>query len=140
MDLKVKIITGYRQDQYETIDADEAHKAYYLFLNPEKRGIFSNGVALRGKDIQRIAPDYQATMGWNPIYNLRPEDMNRIQAKGVDSKLRNILGRAKGVALSGDESLLSLPLSEAEKEIRKIPKKKEGGLLKSGKEENDDQV
>ena len=43
-DLKIKIITGFRKDQYYTIDAEEAHKAYYLFLNPEERGVFNNGV------------------------------------------------------------------------------------------------
>ena len=73
-DLKIKIITGFRKDQYYTIDAEEAHKAYYLFLNPEERGVFNNGVAMIGKNVQGIEPDYHATMGWNSTHTLDSDD------------------------------------------------------------------
>lgn len=113
--LKIKVITGFREDQEFTIDAEEAHKAYYLFLNPDKRGIFSNGLALIGKHIQRIEPDYNTTFGWNPSHKLTDDDWNEIRQKGVDSQIKNLLSEAKQVAYMIDEKpeLLSLPLSEA---------------------------
>lgn len=109
--LKVKIITGFRKNQYYTIDADEAHKAYYLFLNPEQRGIFNNGVAIIGQNIQGIEPDFNATMGWNPSHTLGDDDFNEISSKGIDSELKNILFLAKRVALNEPESV-NLPLSD----------------------------
>lgn len=109
--LKVKIITGYRRDQFYTIDADEAHKAYYLFLNPEKRGVFNNGVALIGSHIQSIEPDYNATMGWNPEHQLLADDYNELKAKGVDVKLRDVLYSAKQIAINNPNTISS-PLSE----------------------------
>lgn len=110
--LKVKIITGYRKDQSYTIDADEAHKAYYLFLNPSVRGIFSNGVALVGKDIRGIEPDYNATMGWNPAHKLDPYDWEEIRLNGVDTQLRDILSIARSSATT---AMINKPLSEVVK-------------------------
>jgi hypothetical protein len=109
--MKIKIITGYRDDQYHTIDAEEAHKAYYLFMNPEERGVFSNGVALIGKSIQAIEPDYHATMGWNKGYKLGADDYAQLRDTGVDRKLRDVLSVAKGLVARPD--LLSLPLTQA---------------------------
>lgn len=97
--LYIKIITGYRQDQEYTIDAEEAHKAYYLFLHPEKRGIFNNGVAIIGADIRHIAPDYNATMGWNPTYTINGQDWSDIKLEGVDRKLEHTLTEAKRIAV-----------------------------------------
>lgn len=110
--LKVKVITGFRENQYYTIDAEEAHKAYYLFLNPEERGVFSNGVALIGKNIQGIEPDYNATMGWNSAHRLDGDDHNEIRRAGVDRKLRDTLTHAKTIAVEAPDKV-SLPLSEA---------------------------
>jgi hypothetical protein len=110
--LKVKIIVGFRKDQHYTIDADEAHKAYYLFLNPDKRGIFSNGVAVIGSNIDGIEPDYIATMGWNTGYTLGPDDWTDIRSKGVDVELRNVLEYAKHVAISLPPAQMNIPLSE----------------------------
>ena len=114
MEYKIKIITGFRENQYMTIDAEEAHKAYYLFLNPEQRAVFSNGVALIGKNIQGIEPDYNATMGWNPTYEPDEYDWNELRDLGVDKKLRNILAGAKEVAYDAELNLAVLkePLSE----------------------------
>lgn len=109
---KVKIITGFRKDQSFTIDAEEAHKAYYLFLNPDKRGVFANGVALRGQDIQSIEPDYNATMGWNPAHVLDAYDYNEIQGLAVDRKIRRLLIAAREVATTGAPELMMRPLSE----------------------------
>jgi hypothetical protein len=108
--LKIKIITGFREDQYYTIDAEEAHKAYYLFLNPQKRGIFSNGVAVIGQNIQGIEPDFIATMDWNKNYELTPFDWNEIRAKGIDRKLRDVLYQAKQIAQKGDIDELDKPM------------------------------
>lgn len=100
--LKVKIITGFREDQHYTIPAYEAYKAYYLFLNPQKRGIFSNGVAIVGQNIQGIEPDYISSMGWNPSHKLSPDDWNEIRASGIDKQLRDALSKAKEIASTGD--------------------------------------
>lgn len=111
----IKIITGFRDNQYYVIENEEAHKAYYLFNNPEARTIFSNGVALIGKNIQGIEPAYNETMGWNPTHTLDSDDWNDIRSKGVDADLRNLLSEAKQVAFmaADNPNLLSLLLSEA---------------------------
>lgn len=97
MNLKIKIVTGFNNEQHYTIDGDEAHKAYYLFEHPEERGIFSNGVAVIGKYIQSIQPDYNATMGWNPTYKLGDDDWEEIRGMGMDKRLNNLLETAKEV-------------------------------------------
>ena len=109
MNYKIKIITGYRKDQAYSIDAEETHKAYYLFLNPDKRGVFNNGLAITGQDIRAIEPDYVGTMGWNPGYDLTAEDWNEIRSKGVDTKLRDILSLGRS---SATLEMISKPLSE----------------------------
>ncbi len=113
--LKIKVITGYRDDQQYTIGADEAHKAYYLFLNPEARTVFSNGVALIGKNIQGIEPDYHATMGWNKSHELGGDDWNEINFSGLGAKMQKLLTVARNVAqfAVSDTSLLSQPLQQA---------------------------
>lgn len=117
MDYKIKIITGFREDQSYAIDAEEAHKAFYLFLNPEERGVFNSGVALIGKNIQSIEPDYNATLGYNPTYKLDHLDWNEIRSKGIDRKLREVLVDAKTVANMHDPFLISLPLTEATQKL-----------------------
>ncbi len=96
--MKIKVITGYRDDEYLTIESEEAHKAYYLFLNPDKRGIFSNGMALIGKDIRRIVPDYNASMGWNPSHKIDTDDWNEIRKNGIDKNINLALEKAKDIA------------------------------------------
>ena len=111
--LKVKVVTGFRKEQYHTIDAEEAHKAYYLFLHPNERGIFKNGVALKGENIQSIEPDYHASMDWNPTHTLDSDDMNEIRQRGIDTKLRDMLYAAKGIAQLGKPELMNVSLPEA---------------------------
>lgn len=110
--LKLKLRTGFRKDQCHTIDGDEAHKAYYLFLHPDERGVFSNGVALIGRNIQSIEPDYNATMGWNHEYELNVDDYIDLKNKGVDRKMRDLLALAKNVAQSIAVESINLPLSQ----------------------------
>lgn len=109
--LKIKVITGFRQDQQYTIEANEAHKAYYLFLHPDERGVFNNGVALIGQNIKEIQPDYNATMGWNPDHVLDGNDWNDIRSRGVDVELRDVLQLAKNVAQNTPDKI-NMPLSE----------------------------
>lgn len=112
MNYKIKIVTGFRKDQQYSISADEAHKAYYLFLNPSKRGVFSNGLGLIGKNIQEILPDYNGTMGWNETHTLTSDDMNEIRKEGVDRKLRDIMATAQKIGSIGEPESLALPLSQ----------------------------
>lgn len=110
--MKLKIITGLRKDQYFVIDGEEAHKAYYLFKNPEKRGIFNNGVAIIGQDIRQIDPAWQETMGWNPTHTLDGDDWNEIRERGIDRKMEALQIKAKELAYSDDLSIFQLPISE----------------------------
>lgn len=112
---KIKIICGFRKEQEFTIDANEAHKAYYLFNNPDKRGTFQTGLALKGSDIQRIEPDYNATMGWNHTHQLTSDDWNQLNLNGVSNKLRDILFLAKNVAKTKELIELTTPLIELAK-------------------------
>lgn len=114
--MKIKVITGFREDQYYVIDANEAHKAYYLFNNPEKRGVFNNGVALIGKNIQGIEPAYNETMGWNPTHKLDEDDWNEIRQKGLSDKFRDTLYLAKQISYKVEDEpiLLNKPLDQIE--------------------------
>ena len=107
---KLKIICGFRKEQEYTIDANEAHKAYYLFNNPTKRGTFDSGIAIKGSDIQRIVPDYHATMGWNDSHALTGDDHNALHASGVMQKMQNIMAAAKEVGRNGDVEDMRVPL------------------------------
>lgn len=117
--MKIKIITGFRENQYYVIEAEEAHKAYYLFLNPEARSTFSNGVALIGKNIQGIEPAWNETMGWNPTHELDDDDWNDIRKKGVDVKLRDMLAEGKKISylIEKNPQMLSMPLSETKNKL-----------------------
>jgi hypothetical protein len=112
MNLKVKIIAGFREDQKYTINGEQAHKAYRLFFNPDERTVFDNGLAIIGSSIRGIEPDYQATMGWNATHELDSDDWNEIRSKGVDKKLRDLLYLAKQVAQEEPKEKMGLPLSQ----------------------------
>ena len=109
--LKIKIVCGFRKDQIHSIDIEEAHKAYRLFMNPDERAIFKNGLALTGKNIETIEPDFNGSMGWNPDHQLDGDDWNDIHSKGIDRELRDILEKAKKVAQNFPDKI-NLPLSE----------------------------
>lgn len=126
MNYKVKIITKFRgaDDTSYSIPAQEAHKAYYMFFNPDVRTVFSNGVALKGDDIERIVPDYHGTMGWNSSHKLTDDDWNDLKAKGIKDKLKKIITKAYKVAQL-DNPQINLPLTEAIKSFPKLPHSKE---------------
>lgn len=110
MNPKIKLIVGFRRDQEHSIDADEAHKAYYLFLNPEKRGVFKSGLAIVGADIKEIVPDYQGTMGWNPTHVMDSDDWNEVRGNGIAYKIPKLLAAAKDIAQLGKPEDLNQPL------------------------------
>ena len=112
----IAIKVGYNSEQRYSISDEEAHKAYYLFLNPEKRGIFKDGLALIGKHIQSIEPDYQGTMGWNHTHQLDDDDWNEIRGRRIDRRLRNVLQKAKQIAylIPRNPQLLNQDLNEIE--------------------------
>lgn len=109
--MKIKLIVGFRRDQEHSVDASEAHKAYYLFLHPDARGIFSNGLAIQGSQIQEIVPDYQGSMGWNPTFPLDSDSWNEIRDKGIDRKIQKMMGMAKEVAAKALPEDLNKPLA-----------------------------
>lgn len=117
--MMIKIIVGFRDEQYYIIESEEAHKAYYLFKNPEARTIFDNGVALIGKNILGIEPAWNENMGWNPTHKLDSYDWNEIIKSGVYKETRDILMEAKKVAQLAERNneLLRLPLSEAKNKL-----------------------
>jgi hypothetical protein len=127
--LKIKVITGFREDQYYVIDGNEAHKAYYLFMHPEERGVFKNGVALIGKNIQGIEPAWNETMGWNPTHDLDNDDWNDIHQKGIKLKMRELLTEAKRVMplIEKNKALLQINLFEI---IKELPQPKFTGGVK----------
>lgn len=112
--MKIKLIIGFRQEQYLVIEADEAHKAYYLFLHPEERGVFKNGVALVGKNIQGIEPAWNEIMDWNPTHKLDDDDWNEIRKKSIDVKMRDLLVEAKQLSYLAEKNpqILNTPLDE----------------------------
>lgn len=114
--MKFKVIVGFRDDQFYTIDESEIHKAYYLFMMPEARTIFSDGVALIGKNICGIEPDYHSTMGWNRTHKLESDDFNEMRNKGVLKKFTAVMSKGKEVAelATKNNELLRLPLGEIE--------------------------
>lgn len=117
--MKLKVTTGFGQDEKFTIEGNEAHKAYYLFNNPEKRGTFENGVAVIGKNIDSILPDWNATMGWNATHKLVDDDWNDIRSKGVDVKMGQLQNKAQKVAKLAEKNpaLLEIKLDEAQKAL-----------------------
>ncbi len=127
--LKIKLIVGFRRDQEHSISAEEAHKAYYLFLNPEKRGVFSNGLAIIGNQIQEIVPDYHGTMGWNPSHVLDNDDWSELRSKGIERKIRDILSTAKQIASLPNTENFNKPISYFMNQTKEIEKPVDTSLL-----------
>lgn len=129
---KILLVTGYEDSQKHSISIEEAHKAYYLFLNPSKRGIFSNGLAITGKEINNIVPDWHGTMGWNRTHQLDTDDWNEINEKGIERTIKLILAQASDIAvtLSEKPELANKLLSEII-DIKKIEPKKETRMSKA---------
>jgi hypothetical protein len=110
---KIKIILGY--NKHYSVSAEEAHKAYHIFMNPDKRAVFSNGIAIRGKDIMGIEPDYHSVFGWNESHKLEGDDWNEINRSSECIELKEIIADAKLIAQKPE--LLSIPFSEARQKM-----------------------
>ena len=93
-DLYFKVITGYGKDQYHQVHVDDLHKIYYLWLNPEKRGILTDGTPIIGKNIIDILPDYNKILGHAPTIILDSYDWQKIN----NTSLRDRIEIAKTVA------------------------------------------
>lgn len=115
----IKIITGFREDQFVSIPMQEAQKAYYLFNHPDERGVFDCGVAIIGRNIQEIKPDFNATMGWKPNHELDQDDWAEIIGSGVKDKMNILIEKAKDVAKLSESKidLIKIPLVEAIKQL-----------------------
>lgn len=126
MKYSIKIIAKFRgvNDTTYSIPAEEAHKAYYLWHNPEKRGVFNSGLALKGDDIDRIVPDYHGTMGWNKTHKLSDDDWNDMNTRGITDKLQSICSKAEKVARL-ENPQLDKALPEAVKALPQLAHSKE---------------
>lgn len=96
-----KIVYGYNDNQSTTVGLEEVPKAYHLFIKGEGRAIFDNGVALQGKDIMRIEPDWHATMGWNKTHKMDDDDWNEV--KPLQNRFTELLSEAKSLAYESIE-------------------------------------
>ena len=134
--MKIKITTGFSADEKFIIDSDEAHKAYYLFNNPEMRGTFSNGVAIIGKNIQGIQPAWNESKGWNPTHKLDDDDWNDIRRTGLDERMEKILAKARDVAHIAENNLKLLEQDLSEIQVI-LPTEKNTKLLEETKNLSD---
>lgn len=114
----IKVKVGFGVDQYYIIPDEQAHMAYYLFMHPDARAMFSTGVAIRGQDIMSIEPAWNESMGWNPSNKLTDDDWNEIRNKGVDVRLRRRLEKAKDVASRITPKDFATPLPELWKQLK----------------------
>lgn len=124
----IKVITGFREDQQYTIPMQEAHKAYYLFTHPDSRGVFDNGVALVGRNINEIRPDWNMTLGYNPDYKMTEDDWNNIRGKRIDTNMRTLLEKAKATSslMEENKAIGKLQLKEA---IKMLPSEDKINIL-----------
>ncbi len=115
MDIKYfKVKYGFDETQYCQITSEELPKAYGMFLSQEGNGIFSDGTAIRAKDIIRIEPDWHKVRGWNKGWKMELEDYEDI--KPLERSYQETQSQAKEIAeyamKNGKMSLLSKPMSE----------------------------
>lgn len=70
--IKYKVKYGFDKNEYISIDTDELVKAFLSFLTGNR--VILDGVALRGKDIIRIEPDWNNFGGYMKGYIMQPRD------------------------------------------------------------------
>ncbi|MHA1401632.1 MAG: hypothetical protein ACTSQE_14880 [Candidatus Heimdallarchaeaceae archaeon] len=107
-----KIVTGFGEKDYFRIGKDEVARAYHCFLT-EGKMITSEGVALRGRNILRIEPNWNEIMGYTRDHKLSGEDYLDIGEKR-QRHANSLMGIAKENARecieSGDMNILSKTL------------------------------
>lgn len=109
-----KIKIGYGADEYIAIEKSELAKAYHCFIT-EGKMITKDGYALRGKDIIRIEPNWNAIMGYTRDYKLKGEDYLHIGEERM--RYANlIMSKAKEIAheavQTNDVTVLSTELKK----------------------------
>ena len=122
MDLKrFKIKYGYDNAQYAEISEEELPKAYGMFLTGEGRGIFSDGTAIRAKDIVSIEPDWHYIRGWHKSWEMTNDDWADI--KPLQSNYQKFQNEVKllteDLIKQGKTALLTKPLSELKEYLPK---------------------
>jgi|GEM_PF-1419016 len=108
-----KVVYGFKRDEYIEITKQDLPKAYYGFLT-EGKVIFSDGHAIKGRDIMRIEPNWNQVMGWNKDYVPKDEDFYHIGEKRKEAVF-NLMSQAKEIAREVNEtkniSFLSQPFN-----------------------------
>jgi len=108
-----KIVTGFGDKDYFRIGKDEVARAYYCFLT-DGQMITAEGVALRGRNILRIEPNWNEVMGYNRDHKISGEDFLDIGSKRQEHS-RLIMNKAKEIAKEvlegGSQELLKQELN-----------------------------
>ena len=111
-----KIKYGYGETDYCEITNQELPKAYGMFLAQEGNGIFSDGTAIRARDIIRIEPNWHKVKGWNRGWKMTIEDYKDV--KHLEEPYRLEQNKAKDIAENairqGNMAILSRPMAELE--------------------------
>ena len=125
--LKFRVVYGYNAGQHVTVRKKDLPKLYVMFLNGTGRTVLENGIALRGEDIQRIEPDWNATMDWNATYRLMSDDFDQI-GFALQEEAKQIMGEKREIAhyliRSGQEDKASLPMADMNQYLPEALQKK----------------
>lgn len=114
-----KIITGYNEQQFFRIEADELHKAYFVFMNENSRTIFKNGRTLLHRELLKIEPDVNYVMGWLPDYKLAGEDFKIIEENTICKKMEYDTRLARDVAYKiTSPQQLNMPMYEVAQSLQ----------------------
>lgn len=109
-----KIKFGYGELDYCEITDQELPKAYGMFLTQEGNGIFSDGTAIRARDIIRIEPNWHKVRGWNKGWKMTLDDYEDI--KSLERPYQDTLNEAKMItemAIKKEKTdILSKPMDE----------------------------
>ena len=76
-----KIKTGFKDEDFISIDETELEAAMYAFMTDSKV-ICKNGM-VHGRNIISITEDWHKEFGWNYGYKLLPEDFEEINTKAT---------------------------------------------------------
>ena len=110
--LKFRVVYGYNAGQHVTVRKKDLPKLY---------------VMLRGEDIQRIEPDWNATMDWNATYRLMSDDFDQI-GFALQEEAKQIMGEKREIAhyliRSGQEDKASLPMADMNQYLPEALQKK----------------
>ena len=117
-----KIVFGFNEDDYISINSDELHKAQVIAIEGGKAtfedGFFNN----RGNDVMRIVPDWHRVRGWNKGYKMNALDHEDVEnlVEPYRQTLANGKLLAEFIIKENRRELLSVPASEAFKKLKKL--------------------